>query len=292
MAQLKIKPNIIERIFRSGSNMQIEALHNEFITRLISSIVLILPVFLAIWLGGYTFLILELFCAVILIWEWTRLTAQGASKFASAVTYTVVLGFIFLASLHDKVVMGIAIISILLGVIGGLISFRNARRWLAGGIIYLALPLAALVWIRSDPEEGRVATFWLFSIVWATDISAYFIGRAVGGPKLLPRLSSKKTWAGLMGGAAAAAIVGGGFALFIETDSIVALVGLSAGLAIVAQAGDFFESWVKRYFNVKDSSFIIPGHGGLLDRVDGLLAVGAAVALLFALSEKGAAAWL
>src|SRR5690606_8072637 len=136
-----------------------------------------------------------------------------------------------------------------------------------------------MIWLRADPQLGLVAIFWLLGVVWATDSFAYFTGRAIGGPKLIPRLSPKKTWAGLLGGMAGAALAGAAVSLWLGMGSAPLLAALSAGLAVLSQAGDFAESALKRRAGVKDSGKLIPGHGGILDRVDGLVAVtlGAAV---------------
>jgi phosphatidate cytidylyltransferase len=159
--------------------------------------------------------------------------------------------------------------------------------WMLSGALYIGLPILSLVWLR---EQGRATLFWLLLVVWATDIGAYAAGRAIGGPKLLPRVSPAKTWAGLAGGAIAAAAVGAVSGLAGQA-SPVALAVLSAGLAVVSQAGDLGESWVKRRFGVKDTSAIIPGHGGMLDRVDGLLAAAPVVALLCLLFGGGIEHW-
>jgi len=124
-------------------------------------------------------------------------------------------------------------------------------------------------------------TFWVMITTWTTDIGAYFAGRAIGGPKLAPRISPNKTWAGLLGGMAGAAVIGWIAAHFLRIDGIFLLLG--APMAALAQAGDLFESWIKRRAGMKDSGSILPGHGGLLDRLDGLLPVlVATLALLMA----------
>ena len=130
------------------------------------------------------------------------------------------------------------------------------------------------------PAQGRDLVFWLLAVVWATDIGAYFAGRGIGGAKLAPAISPNKTWAGLIGGALAAALVGIIAARLLGSGAIPLAVGGMA-LAVVAQGGDLLESWCKRRFGVKDSSHVIPGHGGILDRVDGLLAVFPAAFLYF-----------
>ena len=148
--------------------------------------------------------------------------------------------------------------------------------WTSLGVAYIAPAFLAFQWLRGQGDDGLWTVLWLVALVWGTDIGAYFAGRQFGGPKLLPAVSPKKTWAGLGGGMLAAAGVGlvaaelGG-ELAAGPGWVLALA--SAALAIVAQLGDLFESSLKRRFGVKDSSALIPGHGGLLDRIDGLISV-------------------
>ncbi|MCH7931170.1 MAG: CDP-archaeol synthase, partial [Proteobacteria bacterium] len=144
---------------------------------------------------------------------------------------------------------------------------------------------------RADETVGRETVFWLFAVVWATDVGAYFAGRGVGGPKLLPRISPGKTWAGLVGGVVCAALVGAAAAALLDLPSHAPLILVSALLAVVAQAGDLFESMVKRRFKAKDSGTLIPGHGGVLDRLDGLLAAAPVVAVITVFSGQGVLAW-
>lgn len=161
--------------------------------------------------------------------------------------------------------------------------------WLAAGAVYVGLPVLALLWMRGQDRE---TTLWLMAVVWATDSAAYGVGRIVGGWKLLPRVSPNKTWAGLIGGVAGAAIIGAAAALGfgLKVDPWL-LAAASALLALVAQGGDLFESAVKRRFGVKDTGALIPGHGGLLDRVDGLLAAAPVAAILCLVLGGGITAW-
>ncbi len=160
--------------------------------------------------------------------------------------------------------------------------------WAAGGIVYIGFATANLVALREISEMYLVLT--VIGIVIATDTGAYFAGRTFGGPKIAPKISPSKTWSGLAGGMLAAAILASAVGSHFEAFAIwQPLVG--AGLAVVAQAGDFFESWMKRRAGVKDSGSLIPGHGGLLDRADGLLAVLFAVAILLAVVHFDAGVW-
>jgi phosphatidate cytidylyltransferase len=149
----------------------------------------------------------------------------------------------------------------------------------------------AIVWLRAQPDGGRSMVFWLLAVVWATDSGAYAVGRWLGGPRLAPRISPNKTWAGLLGGMASAALVGGLMAGVLGAAGLAVAALVGGGLAVVAQAGDLGESLVKRRFGVKDTGALIPGHGGLLDRVDGLLAATPVVALLVWMKGVGGVGW-
>ncbi|MDE3015965.1 MAG: phosphatidate cytidylyltransferase [Pseudomonadota bacterium] len=158
------------------------------------------------------------------------------------------------------------------------LTLNDGLSWKLAGFFYVALPCSSLMWLRgvhfeNDPAAGFGLTLFVMLVVWATDIGAYVAGRKIGGPKLAPRISPGKTWAGLAGGIVSAAVIAGFNALLFAPypPSFIAGMDLGIVLAIVAQAGDLLESWIKRRARVKDSSSLIPGHGGLLDRVDGLV---------------------
>ena len=158
---------------------------------------------------------------------------------------------------------------------------------LALALLAAGVALAA-VWLRADSGAGRLAVLWLFAVIWATDTGAYFTGRTLGGPKLAPRLSPGKTWAGVAGGMAAACLAGLAAATVADFGPVWALVLASAVLSLVGQGGDLAISGMKRHFDAKDSGHIIPGHGGVLDRLDSTVAsVLLLAALLFALQAWG-----
>jgi phosphatidate cytidylyltransferase len=159
--------------------------------------------------------------------------------------------------------------------------------WIIIGIIYIVVPCYALTHLRTDLDLGFQTVLWLFVLVWSADTGAFAAGRLIGGPKIAPRISPNKTWSGLSGGIFAAGIAGFISALVLGHQNVIPLTVFSALLGMLSQGGDLFESWIKRRFNKKDSGALIPGHGGLLDRVDGLLtaAVGAA-ALSFVIKES------
>ncbi len=244
------------------------------------------------WFGG-----LVLLCCGLLVWEWGRLCGFASSPVAIFVSQAAVLGAVLAATL-GRVDLGF--LSLGCGLVAvfayALVAGRERRAseagapWIAGGILYVGLPAMILVWIRDD--FGLWAAFWLFALVWATDTGAYAFGRLIGGAKLAPRISPNKTWAGLIGGMACAAAVGVGIVMAGGGQGMMVLAVLSAGLAVVAQAGDLFESWVKRHFHVKDTGSIMPGHGGLLDRVDGLLAASVVVALIGYFDGQEGLSWM
>jgi phosphatidate cytidylyltransferase len=163
--------------------------------------------------------------------------------------------------------------------------------WAALGTLWVALPCVAFLWLAGEKVGGRATLLWVFAAVWATDIGAYAFGYIFGGPRLAPRWSPRKTWAGLAGGVLCAALTGTATARLLGISPAVSLTVLSAGLAVVEQFGDLAESMAKRRFGVKDSGGLIPGHGGLLDRLDGLLAVVPAVALLTLIGGHKVLTW-
>ena len=163
--------------------------------------------------------------------------------------------------------------------------------WLVAGLIYIAVPCWALLDLRADPAHGQETLLWLFAVVWAADTGAYAFGRLIGGARLAPVISPNKTWSGLIGGIGMAGAAGGVTALILGTPGLFNLAGWSAAIGAVSQAGDLGESWVKRHFGVKDTGAILPGHGGLFDRVDGLLAAAVAVALIEASAKGSILTW-
>ena len=150
--------------------------------------------------------------------------------------------------------------------------------WQVAGFVYALVPALALLWVRDRADHGLALLLWIFIVTWATDVGAYFVGRAFGRTKLAPSISPGKTVAGLYGGMAAATILAGGWALVTKLD--VTLLVLAPLFALAAQGGDLFESWMKRRAGVKDSGDWLPGHGGLLDRLDGLVPVAILTALV------------
>ena len=152
--------------------------------------------------------------------------------------------------------------------------------WIAAGVVYAGAILVATLTLRGDAVHGFAAILFVFAVVWMTDIAAYFAGRAFGGPKLMSSVSPKKTWSGAIGGTAAAIIAGVLVAHFAGIGGLVAIAAVALVLSIVSQAGDLLESAIKRQFNAKDSGSLLPGHGGLMDRLDGYATAVVAAALI------------
>jgi len=244
----------------------------------------------AVWFGSPYLVGMTAAAAAVMAWEWARLCGGARLGAGGFVLIAVVLAAIAVAA---TAAVAAAIATALLGaaivyLIGSQANTRTAP-WLALGALWIALPCALLLWLARPDGSGASTVLWMFAIVWATDIGAYFVGRRVGGPRLAPRWSPGKTWAGLLGGAGCAALAGYATARVIDGSLILHVV--SAGLAIVGQFGDLAGSAAKRRFGVKDSSGLVPGHGGLLDRLDGLLAVVPAVALLTVIAGGSVLTW-
>ena len=244
----------------------------------------LIPLAVAIaYAGGWLWTALVTLAAIGLFVEWlaivgfagaTRVTVPGVAALAVA-------GLCFAIGRVDA-----ALIVLAVGFVAVVSIAPERRSWAAAGFLYAAAAEIASVLVRLDPVKGFAALMFVLLIVWVTDSGGYFAGRGIGGPKLWPRVSPKKTWAGAAGGFAASLAVAVGFAAF-DLGKIGPLLMLSGALSIVSQLGDLFESAVKRRFGVKDSSHIIPGHGGLLDRLDGFVAA-VVVAALFGFLRGGA----
>lgn len=239
--------------------------------RAASATVLIPAAVAAIYFGGWVLLLLVAVGVSLLALEWGAMSAPGAPiRIAAAVTAAVLIALFFAYYGHYRVAWAIAGVGALVtAIVGRSLSERPADT--SYGVIYIAPAVLALVWLRAMPN-GISWTIMVFAVTWAADIGAFAAGNVFKGPKLWPRFSPNKTWSGFFGGLVAAMVV----AVLVSTLSTAklsigaaALVGLAGGLATMA--GDLWESMLKRRFGVKDSGDLIPGHGGLLDRVDGLM---------------------
>jgi phosphatidate cytidylyltransferase len=255
-------------------------------TRCLSALVLAPPVLAAIYFGPPYSDVLAIVCGALMGWEWARLCSHGQVDAAvvSAVCVALLVPALGAFGQWQFAIAALgagAVVAAALARSGG-----GARRgWLFFGLLYVGLFCLAFLAIRA---RGWEPVFWLLLVVWATDIGAYFAGRGIGGPKLAPRISPNKTWAGLIGGMLSAGAVAALFALSPSAfGASLWMVPIAMCLAVLAQMGDLLESFYKRCYNAKDSSNLIPGHGGILDRADGLMAAALAMAG-FMLVTKGA----
>jgi phosphatidate cytidylyltransferase len=252
-----------------------------FRTRVVSALILAPVALVPAFVGPPIWDALVAVMGALMAWEWARLCGGGLLSRVGALSMVVAP-----VALAGGMLAGIVPALLLVGagvvLVGAGALLERAQRplWLAAGVAYVGLPCLAMAWLRAMPDAGLATLLWVLALVWATDTGAYIAGRGIGGPKLAPRISPNKTWAGLAGGVVAAGLTGAAVALLVENVDAWVTVPVSGVLALVEQAGDLFESAVKRHFGVKDSSRLIPGHGGILDRVDGLLAVSLAVAAL------------
>lgn len=226
----------------------------------------------ALWVsvkGGIYFFIFAMIVGMGLLYEWQIITKAHHKKIARFVSWGFYLIFALLLFYRfDYCAFFLFIAAAFLCLISG-----RSFKWVGLGYLYATLPVYALISIRGDSQEGLVSLIFLYAIVWGTDIGAYFIGKTFGGPKLSPRFSPKKTWSGAVGGVIIAILSAISYLFYIESYDIlrVSLFLFIAFLSIVSQLGDICESAVKRYFHVKDSSNLLPGHGGVMDRMDGLI---------------------
>jgi len=218
--------------------------------------------------GGWLWSALATLAAIGLYLEW--LTVVGtAREFRVTVSGSAALAIAGWCLAAGQI--NLSLVALAFGLAVVVLLSPQRRGWNAAGFLYAAAAQTASVVARLDQAEGFVALIFVLLVVWASDIGGYVAGRGIGGPRLWPRISPKKTWAGAVGGFAGSLVIAGGFAAFGVGRPLPLLV-LAAILSIASQLGDLFESAVKRRFGVKDSSHIIPGHGGLMDRLDGFVA--------------------
>lgn len=259
---------------------------NDLAVRTASALLIAPVVIVLAWAGGVWFAALLAIAGACLAFEWCRLV-YGADERPQLVVHSAGAVAGVLVAAAGQPVLGLGAV----GVFWLLSVFLLIRRrpqtgaaWI--GVGYVALPVLALYLVRSDANEGLGALIWLMVLVWSADTVAYVVGRMIGGPKLAPRISPGKTWSGLGGAVLGGAMASGVAGHLLEVDSAFLLSLLGGILAVIAQCGDLFESHLKRRAGVKDSGKLIPGHGGIFDRVDGLVAV-ALAALMIGLIRGG-----
>lgn len=262
------------------------AASGQLATRVAVGFALIAAALAAEYAGGLAFTALATLAALLMFAEWEQLHRIGRVWRLAGL---VVVAGAAMAAWTGAAALAVPCLAAAAGVLALAARpyVRQRAFWLAAGLLYCGLPVVALIWMRGL-SQGLALTLWTLAIVWATDIFAFFAGRAIGGPKLAPRISPNKTWAGLAGGMAGAAAVGAALgALWLPPGWLPAAGAAGAALAVAAQGGDLFESWMKRRVGVKDSGALLPGHGGVLDRLDGLVPVALLVALAALLAGLG-----
>lgn len=242
--------------------------------RAASALVLAPAAVLAIWAGGVWFSALVVAAAVMLSFEWARMSEPQDWKFIGVATALGVVATLVAA--HMGTMPLAFLLLVFAAAIVGLAAHRRGGEGLDGayGVLYLGWPCILLIWLRENhSEQGLYWTVLVFAVAWAADILAYLVGSALGGPKLWPRFSPNKTWSGFIGGLLAGSAAGAAMAAWLDMGALTALWGGVLGLAaaLATMGGDLWESALKRRFGVKDAGNLIPGHGGLLDRVDGLM---------------------
>jgi phosphatidate cytidylyltransferase len=252
-------------------------LGRDFMPRLASGIAMGVVAALCTFTGAIPFAALVVVVTVLLSWEWGRLAHGREADLVIAVH----VGAAGIAAVLAAVgFVGLGLLTLPIGAILAMLLSLGRHSLFSGlGVFYAGLPAVALIWLRSDAELGLLAVAFLILIVVVSDTAGFLSGRLLGGPKLWQRVSPNKTWAGFVGAMLASSIVGALFCLAVPDGSAVRLAAAGAMLSFVAQAGDLAESAIKRRFGAKDTSALIPGHGGVMDRVDGLVAAATAVAL-------------
>ena len=265
---------------------------NNLVLRVASAAVLGPLVLLFAYIGGWLFFLLCAAAAAGVLWEWTKLVADSADARILIPGFAALLFALVLTGLDEPgAAAGIIIIGA--GLAAGVMAAwprrfpaRNPLVWGSCGILYAGIAYLGPALIRRDAAWGFVAVLFVAMTVWTTDISAYAVGRTLGGPLLWPRISPNKTWAGAVGGVLGGVAAGTSVAYASGVDKLVAVGAVAFVLSVLTQAGDLFESAVKRRFGAKDAGSLIPGHGGLMDRLDGFL-LAAFVALLIGILRQG-----
>jgi phosphatidate cytidylyltransferase len=255
-------------------------------TRVISAALLAPLALVCLWLGAWWWTALLAIAGAGLAMEWMRLCGgRLASPVGLVLLAAVLTAGAAAAGAHELLGLGLIAAGFPLA------WWLGGRAGLAAGIPYLGLAMVALAWLRGGGEAGRDNVLFLLLVVWASDIGAYAAGRLVGGARLAPRISPSKTWSGAIGGLLAAMAVGATAALALHGAGLARVLAVAGGIGVAAQCGDLLESALKRHYGVKDSGRLIPGHGGLLDRLDGVLTAAPMAALLAVAGGHGVVLW-
>jgi phosphatidate cytidylyltransferase len=257
---------------------------NNLALRIATALVLAPLAVASAYLGGPVFVIFWTVAALGVLWEWDTLVCTHDRKPVLTIGAAALVGAGLLLIFQWS---GMAVALIMLGVLGvATLASGRRRSWCAAGLVYAAALLLAPAVLRHDELWGFAAILFVFAVVWLTDIAAYAVGRLIGGPKLLPRVSPNKTWSGAAAGALAGVIGGVVTARQFGLGNLTAIGAVALSLSIISQAGDLVESAIKRHFGAKDTSSLIPGHGGLMDRLDSFLAAATAATLIGLVHSK------
>jgi len=251
--------------------------------RVAAAVAMGLAALVVAWFGGVVFVAFWWLASVVVLWEWQRIV-RGERLAERVALGALALAPAALFALHNSALAASA--TLVVGALAvGWVAGPAARIWAGAGVLYAGALVVSLGLLRASPNYGLASILWLFAVVWGTDVAAYFAGRLIGGPKLWPRVSPGKTWSGAIVGALAGAALGlllGGW-----THRIDRLFWLGLAAAVVSELGDLFESALKRRFGVKDSSRLIPGHGGLMDRLDAFIAASLFATVFAAANSEG-----
>jgi phosphatidate cytidylyltransferase len=248
--------------------------------RVVSAIVMVAAAALTLYFGGLAFVLFWLLAGCAINWEWQNLVGGEHRPWRVALGGLAVVAAAMLG--RNGLAVYAALLTVVIASAAAALAGPERRLWAAAGVVYASAPVFAVCWLRESPQFGLLAIAFLFAVVWGTDIFAYFGGRLIGGPKLWPRVSAGKTWSGTITGVVSGAALGLATVYFGGGPALAGvptfLVGLAA--AAVSQMGDLAESSVKRRYGVKDSSQLIPGHGGVMDRLDGFIFASVLVAAI------------
>jgi len=260
--------------------------------RILSSLAILPPAAAFLVLGGWCFSGLVALIAGCIAWEWTRIVSQNDHRIVAglaAAGCATVVGVSALAL--PSVVAYLAGAALVVVMLGTVVRGEPRWCWIIAGCVVACVPCLATLWLRAGEPLGLALVAWLISAVVATDVGAYIAGKKIGGARLAPRISPNKTWAGLLGGMLASAGVGWSGGIMITDADPIVLSGLGALVAMTAQMGDLLESLLKRKFGVKESGGLIPGHGGVLDRLDGHLMVISITSIVVLVSGQTPLLW-
>ena len=257
---------------------------SDLASRIVSGVLMAVAALASAWLGGWVFFAFWLCAALAVLAEWLAMVtgAWRPSPVALAGALAVLLSGALAFTGHA--VWSLAAAFAGSGLIRLLTHGQSHALFVACAALYASAAVVPIVLLRGDPLAGTIAVFFLFAVVWGSDIMAYFTGRTLGGPKLWPAISPKKTWSGFVGGTIFGALAATGVAFVAGLPDLPFNFAVGLVLAVVSQGGDLLESALKRQFGVKDASHLIPGHGGVMDRLDGFIAA-SLVAVVFGLSR-------